>query len=56
MPFSDAARYRPWIPVGPGFNYDTAYDGIWLGDSVEDTLQQIATNIDAQNDSLPKFG
>ena len=56
MPFSDAAHYRPWIPVGPGFNYDTAYDGLWQGDDVQQTLDQIASTIDAMNESQPKFG
>jgi ABC-type glycerol-3-phosphate transport system substrate-binding protein len=56
MPFSDAAHYRPWIPVGPGFNYDTAYDPIWLGDPVEGTLDQIASTIDSLNSTLDKFG
>lgn len=56
LPFTDAARYRPWIPVGPGFNYDTAFDGIWLGDDVEETLAQIAASVDAMNESMPSFG
>jgi ABC-type glycerol-3-phosphate transport system substrate-binding protein len=56
MPSSGVARYRPWIPVGPGFNYDTAYDPIWLGDPVEGTLDQIASTIDSLNATLDKFG
>lgn len=50
------ARYEPWIPAGPGFNYSTAYDGIWEGDSVEDTLAQIAASIDALNEGTLKYG
>jgi ABC-type glycerol-3-phosphate transport system substrate-binding protein len=50
------ARYEPWIPKGPGFNYSTAYDGLWEGDSVEDTLAQIAASIDARNESAMKYG
>jgi len=50
------SRFNPWIPQGPGFNYDTAYDGIWEGDSVEDTLAQIAATIDSLNAGMTKFG
>jgi ABC-type glycerol-3-phosphate transport system substrate-binding protein len=50
------ARYEPWIPIGPGFNYLTAYDGLWEGDSVEDTLAQIAAQIDALNEAALKYG
>jgi hypothetical protein len=50
------ARYEPWIPTAPGFNYVTAYDGLWEGDSVEDTLAQIAAQIDALNDAALKYG
>lgn len=49
-------RFNPWTPVGPGFNYLTAYDGLWLGDPVEDTLAQIASDVDALNESMPTFG
>jgi multiple sugar transport system substrate-binding protein len=52
----DHVRYDPWIPVGPGFDYWTAYDGIWEGDSVEDTLAWIAQNIDSFNEGALKFG
>jgi ABC-type glycerol-3-phosphate transport system substrate-binding protein len=52
----DNTRYDPWIPTGPGFNYWTAYDGIWAGDSVEDTLAQIAETIDSLNAGAMKFG
>jgi ABC-type glycerol-3-phosphate transport system substrate-binding protein len=48
----DHVRYDPWIPTGPGFNYWTAYDGIWAGDSVQDTLE----TIDSLNASAMKFG
>ena len=50
------ARYNPWIPEGPGFVYDTAFDGIWEGDSVEDTLAQIAQSIDSLNAGMLKYG
>jgi hypothetical protein len=50
------SRFDPWIPQGPGFNYDTAYDPIWEGDSVEDTLAQVAATIDSFNEGMPKFG
>ncbi|NIM94083.1 MAG: extracellular solute-binding protein [Anaerolineales bacterium] len=50
------ARYEPWIPSGPGFNYNTAYDGLWEGDDVEDTLTQIATSIDSINEATMKYG
>lgn len=50
------ARFNPWVPQGPGFNYWPAYDGIWAGDSVEDTLAQIAESIDSFNASMMKFG
>jgi multiple sugar transport system substrate-binding protein len=52
----DHVRYDPWIPVGPGFNYLTAYDGVWAGDSVEDTLAQICESIDSLNAGMMKFG
>ncbi len=49
-------RFNPWIPVGPGFDYPTAFEGIFLGDSVEDTLAQIASDVDALNESTPSYG
>jgi len=52
----DNVRYDPWIPMGPGFDYWTAYDGIWAGDSVEDTLAQIAQGIDSLNETALKYG
>jgi len=51
-----SARFNPWIPVGPGFNYLTAFDGLWLGDPVEDTLTQIASDMDMLNESMATFG
>ena len=51
----DNTRYNPWIPSGPGFNYLTAYDGIWAGDSVEDTLAQICQTMDSLNAGMMKF-
>jgi len=50
------AQYEPWIPTAPGFNYLTAYDGIWEGDDVEETLAQIASQIDSINESALKYG
>jgi multiple sugar transport system substrate-binding protein len=50
------ARADPWLPSAPGFNYWTAYDGLWEGDSVEDTLAQVAAQIDSANEGMPKFG
>jgi len=50
------SRFDPWVPEGPGFNYWTAYDGIWEGDSVEDTLAQIAATIDSLNESGITYG
>jgi len=52
----DNVRYDPWIPMGPGFDYWTAYDGLWAGDSVEDTLAQIAQGIDSLNETALKYG
>jgi ABC-type glycerol-3-phosphate transport system substrate-binding protein len=49
-------RFNPWVPVGPGFDYPTAFEGIFLGDSVEDTLAQISADVDALNESTPSYG
>ncbi len=57
MPFDPTfARKQPFTPTGPGFDYQDAYEGIWLGDPVEEVMADIAANIDRLNEQATTYG